>query len=249
MASALLDRDLVRGSTPQQMAAAAQEALRAEADPGRAAQAARYFPSRPPIVGAPSGMARELGAELARELGRMAEATDLSIVAETLYATGVMEDGACANEMLGRLWRCFSETDWDRFEGWVSHFTCWATTDSFGLKVLGPLVLRDGPPVERLERWTGASCHWQRRAALVSVIPAVRKGLHLGVTWPMLERLLVDPHEMVQKAVGWTLKEASKADTGAVIGFVQDHRGRMTRLAMRHALQRMSAEQRALARD
>ncbi|MBN1401088.1 MAG: DNA alkylation repair protein [Anaerolineae bacterium] len=227
---------------------AAQARLRANADPERAAAAAPYFPSRPPILGAPSGLARQLGAALAREL-RARAVEELLQAAELLYTTGVMEDGACANEMLGRLWRRLSFADWDRFEGWLREFTCWGTTDSFCLKVLGHLVLRDGPPVKRLERWATSDGLWLRRAACVSLIRAARAGAHAPLTFRICDRLLDDPEPLVQKALGWTLKELTRADVESVVAFLRARRVRVTSLALRHACQLMSPEQRAQARS
>jgi 3-methyladenine DNA glycosylase AlkD len=227
---------------------AAQARLRVNVDPERAAAAARYFPSRPPILGAPSGLAHQLGAALAREL-RARAVKELLQAAELLYTTGVMEDGACANEMLGRLWRQLSPADWDRFECWLREFTCWGTTDSFCLKVLGHLVLRDGPPEERLERWAASDALWLRRAACVSLIRAARTGAHVPLIFRICDRLLDDPAPMVQKALGWTLKELTRADVESVVGFLGARKGRVSSLALRHACQRMSPEHRAQVRS
>jgi 3-methyladenine DNA glycosylase AlkD len=226
---------------------AAQDRLCASADAERAAAAARYFPSRPPILGAKSGLARELGADLARGL-RDVTLEEILEAAEMLYATGVMEDGACANEMLGRLWRRLSPADWERFEGWIRGFTCWATTDSFCLKVLGQLVLRDGPPEERLERWTASESLWLRRAACASLIRAARVGEHLALVFRIADRLLDDPEPMVQKGLSWTLKELTKGDAEALITYLRARTGQVSPLTLRHACERMTVEQKARAR-
>jgi 3-methyladenine DNA glycosylase AlkD len=228
---------------------AAQARLRAGADPERAAAAARYFPNRPPILGAESGLARELGADLASYLRDRGSPEDILDAAELLYVTGVMEDGACANEMLGRLWRCLSPADWDRFEGSIRGFTCWATTDSFCLKVLGHLVLRDGPPEERLECWAASESVWLRRAACASLVRAARVNQHAPLVFRICDRLLDDPEPMVQKALGWTLKELTKGDVEAVIGYLLARAGRASPLMLRHACERMTPEQRARARS
>ena len=76
------------------------------------------------------------------------------------------------------------------------------------------------------------------------MIPSARKGRYHDVTWRLVDLLLDDPDEMVQKAVGWALKEASRADPEAVIGFLRARRDTITSLAMGHAVQRLSREQR-----
>jgi 3-methyladenine DNA glycosylase AlkD len=228
---------------------AAQARLRAGADAERAAKAARYFPSRPPILGAESGLARELGAELGRALAGRGSHAEIVQAAEMLYATGVMEDGACANEALARVWRFLTPDDWDAFEGWIRQFTCWATTDSFCLKVLGHLVVRDGPPRERLLSWSGSDSVWLRRAACASLIRAARQATHESLLFQICDQLLGDPEPMVQKALGWTLKELGKGDLEGVISYLRQRGARLAPLTLRHATERMTADQKARVRS
>ncbi len=185
--------------------------LRAQADPERAARAAVFFPSRPPILGAPSGLALALGAELARALKTQGDLAAVKQVAGLLYASGVMEEGACANALLAAWWRAFGPDDWDTFDGWIGQFTCWGTTDSFCLKVLGPLVLRDGLPFERLRDWATRANVWQRRAALVAILPAARKRRYLAEAQALIAALQADREDVIRKAIAWLRKEMAKA--------------------------------------
>lgn len=226
-----------------------RDRLHAAADPERAEKASSFFPNKPPILGTPSGLSRELGAELARRLKAQGDLEAVIASAEDLFGSGVMEEGACANEMVGRFWRRFSPDDWDHFHDWIGLFTCWGTTDSFCLKLLGHLVLRDGPPMPRLREWARRGSVWHRRAALVCLIRAARKGRHIDAVHELADVLLADPAEMVQKAIGWTLKEACKGDAESVIGYLRARRQSMGQLAFRHACERMTAEQRARAQS
>lgn len=238
----------VNDEGPNALVTGIRARLHGAADPQRAEKASSFFPSKPPILGTPSGLSRELGAELARRLKTLGDLDAVIASAEALFSSGIMEEGACANEMLARFWRRFGPDDWDRFDHWIGLFTCWATTDSFCLKVLGHLILRDGPPRGRLRDWARSESIWHRRAALVCLIRAGRKGKHTEAICELADALLADSEDMVQKAIGWTLKESCKGDLEAIIGYLGACGERMGQLAFRYACERMTAEQKVRAR-
>ncbi len=221
--------------------------LRAFADEERARKAASFFPNRPPILGVPSGMARDLGRELAQSLRREGTLDDVIAIAGDLFKSGVLEEAALANEVLARFWRRFGAEHWPLFDRWIDCFTCWGTTDSFCVKVLGHLVLRDGAPQGRLRAWASSPHLWHRRAALACLIRALRKGREIALLYELADQLLSDEQDLVQKAIGWTFKELTKGDPQAVIAYVRTRRDRMTSLARRYACERLTAEQRRLA--
>lgn len=209
--------------------------LCAAADPLRAEAAAVVFPEKPPILGTPSGLSRQLGKETARRLTHDGDLADVLAVADALFSSGVMEQGGCANELLSSVWRCLGPQHWDTFEHWITLFNCWATTDSFCVKVLAQLVRRDGPPVERLRRWVLSPVVWIRRAALVCLVRAAREGREQQLIYSLSDGLLADHDGRVQKAIGWVLKELCKANPQGVVGYLRSRRTPMTSLAFRYA--------------
>jgi 3-methyladenine DNA glycosylase AlkD len=227
------------------LVAACHTRLEAAADPARAAEAAKFFPSNPPILGVPTGLTNTLGKELVERLKHDGSLDDIIAVAEALFASGIMEEGSCANTVLAAFWRRFMPQHWDTFERWLGLFNCWGTTDSFGLKVLGPLVLRDGPPSERLRTWSRSSHVWTRRASMVSLVPAARKGGHVDLILEITDALLADPQDAIQKAVGWMLKELCKGDVQAVVTYLAGRRECMARLAFRYASEKLTPAQKA----
>jgi len=114
--------------------------------------------------------------------------------------------------------------------------------------VLSYLVVRDGPPMTRLAGWARSEDVWHRRASLVSLVRAARVGLHVEELFGLLDALLGDPEDMVQKAIGWMLKELCKGDVEATIRYLRGHREWMTRLAFRYACEKLTSEQKATAR-
>jgi len=224
--------------------------LEEAADPERAREAKRFFPGEARVLGTPSGWSNELGRDLSNALRTQGgDASDALWLAEKLYCQQTMEAGAVANEMLGRWWRQMGEDDWERFDRWLDWFDNWGTTDSFCLKVSGQLAVRDGAPSDMLRSWAESDSVWRKRAALVTLIPAARKGGERDLLLELCADLLDDDEPYVQKAIGWSLKELCKGDLEAVIEFVQDHGDAMPASTVRYACERMTDTERALARS
>ena len=221
--------------------------LCAAADPVRAEKASAFFPSRPSVLGTPSGFSRQVGGELARQLKADGDLQDVIAVAEELFRSGIMEEGACANELVGRFWRRLGPAQWEIFDRWMACFTCWGTTDSFCIKVLSQLVVRDGPPMERLREWARFEGVWHRRAALACLVRAARKATYVEELYELADMLLPDPEDMVQKAIGWMLKELCRGDVEATVSYLSSRRHQMSPRTLRHAAERLTLGQRARA--
>ena len=57
--------------------------------------------------------------------------------------------------------------------------------------------------------------------------------------------LMNDKHDLIQKAVGWMLREVGKrCDERLLTGFLDAHAATMARTALRYALERLPAKQR-----
>lgn len=212
-----------------------QDRLRREASPEQAARTRRFFTESPPILGTPSGLTEELGKELALQVRRAGELADAVWLAGQLFSSGYMEEGACANALLEPFQNRFNLADWPLFDNWLDHFTCWGTTDSFCLKVSAHVVLRSGPPLDWLMRWAQADLIWKRRACLVSLIRCVRVAREVDLAFALCDALLADEQALVQKAIGWLLKELCKGDQAATERYLQTRAAHLRRSIVSYA--------------
>lgn len=84
---------------------------------------------------------------------------------------------------------------------------------------------------------------WEQRIAVVSTLMLIRKGMY-GDTMRLAEKFLDTRHDLLQKAVGWMLREVGKRDIDTLIRFLEIHKDEMPRTMLRYAIEKFPAEQR-----
>lgn len=84
---------------------------------------------------------------------------------------------------------------------------------------------------------------WKRRIAIVSTYPFIKKNDFKDV-FAISEILLKDDHDLIQKAVGWMLREAGKMDEKALVSFLEKHKGELKRTTLRYAIERFEEKKR-----
>ena len=71
-----------------------------------------------------------------------------------------------------------------------------------------------------LNKFNKSKSIWQRRIAVVSQIPIIKKG-NIGLAMEYITSNLTDQHEYMQKANGWALREVGKIDEKLLISFLK----------------------------
>lgn len=124
------------------------------------------------------------------------------------------------------------------------HLADWNAVDWFCVKVLGPLVERDGEPCARaVAAWREGATLWQRRASAVAFVNLVGRGevvpgLHAMVL-ESCRTLVSDPERFSQTGAGWVLREMSRAAPERVEGFLLEHGPRMSAEALKSATKKL----------
>jgi 3-methyladenine DNA glycosylase AlkD len=89
-----------------------------------------------------------------------------------------------------------------------------------------------------LFRWARSERMLDRRIAIVSTWWFIRHG-DTADTFRLATVLRTDPERLMQRAVGWMLREAGKRNPGALKRFLARHQGQMPRLMLRSAIERL----------
>ena len=84
---------------------------------------------------------------------------------------------------------------------------------------------------------------WEQRIGIVSTMTFIRHG-QLQDTFDIADILLHHPHDLIQKAVGWLLREAGKRDKEALVEFLATRASQMPRTMLRYAIEKFPKEER-----
>ena len=84
---------------------------------------------------------------------------------------------------------------------------------------------------------------WEQRIGIVSTMTFIRHG-QLDDTFSISDILLRHPHDLIQKAVGWLLREAGKRDVDALKAFLAPRYKTMPRTMLRYAIEKFPEEDR-----
>lgn len=161
-------------------------------------------------------------------------------VSTLLFKSHVLEEKIAAVLMLEKLTAHFGAREFKLFESWLPCISSWADHDGLVYYLIGPMMLADPRRVARVFVWARSRDRWHRRAAAVSLVPATRQRKHFREIVRLSEMLLADEDDMVQKGLGWLLRETAKADPRRTVPYLMKLRGRTSRLVLRTACETLS---------
>ena len=95
-----------------------------------------------------------------------------------------------------------------------------------------------------LDELAAANSLWERRVAVLATFAFLRRG-DPTPTLALAERLLGDREDLIQKAVGWMLRELGKrVSREALVEFLDSHAARMPRTMLSYATEHFTPEER-----
>ena len=109
---------------------------------------------------------------------------------------------------------------------------------------VGALLVRFPELVAQIKTWARSPNRWVRRASLVSFIRLARKGDYLDAIYEISASLFADSDDLIQKANGWLLREAGKADRQRLEKFLLQHGPEIPRTTLRYAIERFDEKKR-----
>ena len=117
----------------------------------------------------------------------------------------------------------------------------WDLVDLSAPYILGTYLLER--PWERiiLYQLAGSGVLWERRIAIVSTLMLIRNGQYED-TLKLAAIFLQSEHDLMQKAVGWMLREVGKKDEPLLRSFLDRHCRVMPRTMLRYAIERLPQE-------
>jgi 3-methyladenine DNA glycosylase AlkD len=218
-------------------------ALRAEADPERAAGMAAYHKADRVYLGLSNATVTDLasGWRQGLDLGARVD------LARGLWASDIYEARIAAGKLFLQA-RIRPEDDpaWACLAGFAPEFDSWAIADAVaqaGAKRVVAVPAR----LDEIEGWTRSEHMWTRRAALVFTLPFTKARHPSSAESAARDRILGwcagyagDRDWFIQKAVAWWLRELSKKDAARAGAWLATHGDRLKPWARKEAGRHMA---------
>ena len=172
-----------------------------------------------------------------RDRWAVADAMEL---AEALIVDPFLETKAVGIEVLSCFRRHFTPSLLPAWKRWLSknYSSNWATTDTICGELIGPLLVKHPVVAPSLRAWSKDRNMWVRRASIVGLIPLIRKSQGLDLLYEIAQTLHPDQEDLIQKAVGWALREAGKIDSKRLEDYLRTHGLAIPRITLRYAIER-----------
>jgi len=182
---------------------------------------------------------RKISAEHFKEIKSLPK-VEIFKLCEELLKDGNRNLGEIARDWAYRCRGRYEKKDFKTFERWLKKYIhSWGSCDHLCMHPLGHLMLQFPDLALKVKKWAHSKNRWERRAAAVALIPALRKKLLLKEAFQTADILLQDKENLVRKGYGWMLKEASNRFPKEVFRYVMKNRERMPRTALRYAIEKM----------
>lgn len=156
-------------------------------------------------------------------------------VADKLFAGDVLEEKVAAVFLLEGLDANFSDATFRKFEMWLDRISSWADHDALLHYLISPMMVTKPARVKSAFRWAKSPKRWHRRAACVALIRGARAKMFFPEIVKLSDSLLDDSNDMVQKGLGWLLRETAKFDAKRAVPYLMKIRARAPRLVLRTA--------------
>ena len=156
-------------------------------------------------------------------------------VADHLFSGSVLEEKVAAVFLLEKLDAEFGDSQFKRFESWLDRISSWADHDGLVHSLIAPLVASKPSRTTAVFRWAKSKSRWHRRAACVALIRGARARMFFTEITRLSDLLLADQDDMVQKGLGWLLRETAKFDARRTVPYLMKIRAHAPRLVLRTA--------------
>jgi 3-methyladenine DNA glycosylase AlkD len=163
-------------------------------------------------------------------------------VANQLFCGRVLEEKIAAVFLLEKLDKEFGDREFKLFESWLDRISSWADHDGLVHYLISPMVAAKPARTKMVFRWAKSPNRWHRRAACVALIRGARQKMLFQEITKLSDSLLDDQDDMVQKGLGWLLRETAKFDAERTVPYLMKIRERAPRLVLRTACETLPEE-------
>jgi 3-methyladenine DNA glycosylase AlkD len=159
----------------------------------------------------------------------------LVLVADQLFSGRVLEEKVTAVFLLENQTKSLGDSEFQLFASWLDRVSSWADHDALAHDVLAPMMAANPVRSRDVFQWAKSLNRWRRRAACVALIRGAREHKFFTQIVRLSNLLLDDEDDMVQKGLGWLLRETAKADAARTVPYLMKIQKKAPRLVLRTA--------------
>lgn len=212
-----------------------RRALKAGGSAARSTSVQRFFKEEVRSHGWRTAELRRAAIRWRREILQQSDLKFLVQVADNLFAGQVNEDKNAAVFLLENITGKFGDEEFELLESWLPRINNWSDHDALVHYLIAPMIVAKPGRARKVFGWAKSKNRWFRRAACVALIQGTRRKMFFLEIMELSELLLSDEDDMVQKGLGWLLRETAKADAQRTVPYLMRIRRRAPRLVLRTA--------------
>jgi len=146
--------------------------------------------------------------------------------AEALLAEQIGEPGHAGIYILALSAEDLTPKQFGYLDRQIDYFRGWSHVDHFCSDVMQPLLWRfPKDSIALHESWAGAENKWRRRSSVVTFTRKVgESGQFTDQVLGLCDELIWDSEDLVQKGVGWALKDNLRGNHEKVLAYVKELR-------------------------
>jgi len=228
--------------TPAYIAAHIRRVLLDGASAPHTAEVQWFFKEEIRSRGWYTGELRKVAVRFRRSILNDRDQDFLVAVADKLFRGRVLEEKVFGVFLLQGLTDRFGDAEFKLFGSWLDRISTWADHDGLVSYLIGPMIAADPRRAKIVFQWAKSPDRWHRRAATVALIRAIREQKCRAEVVKITQALLNDRDDMVQKGLGWLLREAAKYDRERTLPLLMKIRAKAPRLVLRTASETLPSE-------
>jgi 3-methyladenine DNA glycosylase AlkD len=139
----------------------------------------------------------------------------------------------------------YTVSTFDRIGHWFDiGITNWANTDVLCMLVLSSFLIDGIIGFDKLKEWNISDSEWKRRAVPVTLVELIKRDLKPEIALPLIEPLMLDDSEYVQKGIGTLLRGLWKTYPDLIEEFLLKWKDQCGRLIVQYTTEKMDKEYR-----
>lgn len=225
----------MRKITPEYIAAHIRRVLKDGGSAPHAAGVQWFFKEKIKSRGWYTAEMRKVAVRFRRTILRERGREFLVRVADRLFRGRVLEEKVFGVFLLEKLVDRLDDREFRLFESWLARISSWADHDGLVHYLIAPMIAAKPARAKSVFVWAESANRWHRRAACVALIQGTRRNMFFPEIVRLSNLLLHDKDDMVQKGLGWLLRETAKHNRAKTVAYLMKIYPRTPRLVLRTA--------------